>query len=122
MSLLINLFFGQFTQLSKTLCRRPRPTHCKEVAMRGGYEYHSHAAGPANGFTMVEFFFGQLLPYGMYVFLPHIYLGAKGMSKTMFLPLVPMDGVEYFLGGKGMFMCFMFSQTMPVDTALIYDW
>jgi hypothetical protein len=42
----------------------------------------------------------------MYELLSPFYLGAKGMTKTMFLPLVPVDRVEYFLGGKGMFLCF----------------
>ncbi len=36
-------------------------------------------------------------------------LGRKGMYDTVFLFLfvcAPVDGVEYFLGGKGMFLCF----------------
>jgi hypothetical protein len=53
----------------------------------------------------------------IHVLLPTFYLGAKCMSKTMFLPLVPVDNVKYFFGGKGMFLCFfMFSQTVHVDT------
>jgi hypothetical protein len=35
----------------------------------------------------------------IHVLLPTFYLGA-------FLPLVPVDNVKYFLGGKGMFLCF----------------
>ncbi len=51
----------------------------------------------------------------VYVLLPHFYLEGKVLSETMFLPLVPVDGVEYFFGGKGMFLCFMFSRIVPVD-------
>jgi hypothetical protein len=57
----------------------------------------------------------------IYVLLSPFYLGAKGMSKTIFLPLVPVDGAKYFLAGKVCFCVFLFSQTVPGDMALVLD-
>jgi hypothetical protein len=48
----------------------------------------------ANGSNMVMFFF-RVAPFFL---VGPVYLGAKGMRKTMFLHFVPVDGVEYFSG------------------------
>jgi hypothetical protein len=57
----------------------------------------------------------------MYVLLPPFYLDAKGMSETMFLPLVPVDGTEYFLGGEGMmFLCFYVFTNCDCGHSLIH--
>jgi hypothetical protein len=120
MRLLNNLLLGRFTQLTKPFVSALGQHITKTLPQGGGYENHSHAAGLANGITMVVLFFGWLLPYLCVYFCPTYMLAQKVWPKLCFcLFLCLWLGLSSFLEGKACFCVFLFSEDVYVDRALI---